>query len=204
MNIEYMPNEELWKWADEFRDMYAPDKLPPVDVVYIAEVDLGMEPLLTPQLFSKIGMDAALASDLKSLYIDEDSYLKWESGVHWIEKRMRFSIAHELGHLILHGDKIKGDGFQTLEDFKRWAGSPENYNTAEYQADEFAGRLLVPIDLLNEEFDRFRQKAEQFDPNWMGIAGMRGRIAEQIAPRFGVNSQVIEVRFDREGIWPAG
>lgn len=48
MNIEYMPNEELWKWADEFRDMYAPDKLPPVDVVYIAEVDLGMEPLLTP------------------------------------------------------------------------------------------------------------------------------------------------------------
>lgn len=33
---------------------------------------------------------------------------------------------------------------------------------------------------------------------------MRGRFAEQIASRFGVNAQVIEIRFDREGIWPAG
>jgi len=25
---------------------------------------------------------------------------------------------------------------------------------------------------------------------------------EEIAPRFGVNSQVIEIRFDKEGLWP--
>ena len=27
--------------------------------------------------------------------------------------------------------------------------------------------------------------------------------AERIAPRFGVHSQVIETRFDREGLWPS-
>ncbi|MCU0858681.1 MAG: hypothetical protein MUC65_09810 [Pontiellaceae bacterium] len=96
MNVEYKPVEELWGWADDFRKKFAQDAVPPIDVVYIAELDLGIEPLLTPQLFSKIGMDAALASDLKSIYIDEEAYLKWEAGQHWIEKRMRFSIAHEL------------------------------------------------------------------------------------------------------------
>jgi hypothetical protein len=204
MKIEYKPNEELWAWADDFREMYAPGVLPPIDVIYIAEIDMGLEIIPTPQLFSKIGMDAALAPDLGTVYVDEESYIKWEKGKHWVEKRLRFSFAHELGHRVLHGDQIQGGGFQTLDDFKRWVGSPVNYDVAEYQANEFAGRLLVPIDLLNAEFDRCRQKAEEFDPNWMGIAGMRERIAEQIAPRFGVNSQVIEVRFDHEGIWPAG
>jgi hypothetical protein len=32
---------------------------------------------------------------------------------------------------------------------------------------------------------------------------MRHLFAESVAPEFGVNSQVIEVRLDREGIWPA-
>lgn len=201
MNVEYKPIEELWGWADDFRAQFAQDTVPPIDVVYIAEVDLGMVPLLTPQLFSKIGMDAALAPDLKSIYIDEEAYLKWEAGQHWIEKRMRFSIAHELGHLVLHGDLIKGDGFQSLEDFKRWAGSPENYRIAEYQANEFAGRLLVPLGLLQEEFDRYRAEAEKL-PDWREISGMREYIAKKIAPRFGVNPQVIEVRFDHEGLWP--
>ena len=132
---------------------------------------------------------------------DEESYMKWEAGQHWIEKRMRFSFAHELGHLVLHGDLIKGDGFQSMEDFKRWAGSSENYRTAEYQANEFAGRLLVPLGLLQEEFDRYRAEAEKL-PDWREIEGMREYIAKKIAPRFGVNHQVIEVRFDREGIWP--
>jgi Zn-dependent peptidase ImmA (M78 family) len=201
MKIERKTDEELRAWADDFRASFAPDAVPPIDVIYIAEIDMGLEIIPTPQLFSKIGMDAALASDLNTVYVDEQSYMKWEAGQHWIEKRMRFSFAHELGHRVLHGDLIKGDGFQTLEDFKRWAGSPENYRTAEYQANEFAGRLLVPIDLLNQEFDRYRAEVEKL-PDWREIEGMREYIAKKIAPRFGVNHQVIEVRFDREGIWP--
>jgi hypothetical protein len=202
MKIERKTDEELRAWADEFHATFAPDAVPPIDVIYIAEIDIGLEIIPTPQLFSKIDMDAALASDLNTIYVDEESYMKWEAGQHWIEKRMRFSFAHELGHRVLHGDLIKGDGFQTLEDFKRWAGSPENYRIAEYQANEFAGRLLVPLGLLQEEFDRHCQKAQAYDPSWREIEGMREHIAKLIAPRFGVNHQVIEVRFDHEGLWP--
>lgn len=202
MKIEYRSNEDIHAWADDFRSMFTTDPVPPIDVIYIAEIELGLEIIPTPHLFSKIGMDAALAPNLDTVYVDEESYLKWESGQNWIEKRLRFSFAHELGHKVLHGDLIKESAFQTLGDFKRWAGSPENYQRAEYQADEFAGRLLVPIDLLKTEYDRYQAEAETFDPNWRDIEGIREHIAKKIAPRFGVNHQVIEVRFDHESIWP--
>ena len=45
-------------------------------------------------------------------------------------------------------------------------------------------------------------KAKTTDPNWLEIEGMRNHIAKKIAPCFGVNPQVIEVRLDHEGIWP--
>lgn len=204
MKIEYKSDEEIRNWAEDFRKEFAPDTAPPIDIIYIAEVDMGLDVIPTQHLFSKLGMDAALASDLKSIYVDEESYLKWEAGQHWIEKRMRFSFAHELGHRMLHGDLVQKDGFKSLDDFKRWAGNQANYERAEYQADEFAGRLLVPLELLNMEFDNYRQQVIEKNPEWMSIEGMREYIAKKIAPRFGVNHQVIEVRFDREGIWPAG
>jgi len=202
MKIDYRSNEDIHAWADDFRAMFSSASAPPIDVIYIAEIELGLEIIPTPHLFSKIGMDAALAPDLKTVYVDEESYLKWEAGQHWIEKRLRFSFAHELGHRVLHGDLITASKFQTLEDFKRWAGSAENYRRVEYQADEFAGRLLVPIDILKTEYDRYQAEAEKYDLNWRGIEGIREHMAKKIAPRFGVNHQVIEVRFDHESIWP--
>jgi hypothetical protein len=204
MKINYRSNEDIRAWADDFRAQIAGNPIPPVDVIYIAEIELGLEIIPTPRLFSEIGMDAALAPDLQTIYVDEASYIKWESGQKWIEQRLRFSFAHELGHMVLHGDLIKESNFQSIAEFKRWAGSPENYESAEYQADEFAGRLPVPIDILKEEYDFYRKKAEEFDKNWRGIEGIRETMAKKIAPRFGVNHQVIEVRFDHEGIWPAG
>lgn len=81
--------------------------------------------------------------------------------------------------MVLHEDLIKESKFQTLEDFKRWTGSPENYQRAEYQANEFAGRLLVPIDLLKEEYDRYQAEAEKFDSNWRGIEGIREHMAKK-------------------------
>ncbi len=94
MKINYKSPEQIWKLADTFRAQYAQDTIPPIDVVYIAEIDLALELVPTPQLFAKSGMDAALASDLHTVYVDEESYIKWEAGQNWIEKRLRFSVAH--------------------------------------------------------------------------------------------------------------
>jgi len=68
--------------------------------------------------------------------------------------RQRFTMAHELGHYILHRDMI-GQG---VDDDTMYRSTPEGefYNTAihkihEMQANSFAASVLMPEDLLRQE-----------------------------------------------------
>lgn len=54
----------------------------------------------------------------------------------------------------------------------------------------------------NVWYDRYCETASGNDPKWWQQDGVRKKLAQKIAPRFEVNHQVIETRFDREGIWP--
>lgn len=204
--MKYLELEEIWRKADTFREKLAQhdlDKLP-IDIIYYVETVLKLDIIPVPDLFSDHGIDAALSPDLSGFYIDEKSYLSWESGQNWIEKRLRFSFAHELGHYILHKDHIQSNKFDSIFEFKRWAIGSASNQSPEFQADEFAGRLLVPKETLEKIYDEYTDKIKDADPEWRDISGLREHLAEKIAPRFGVNKQVIEVRLDRERIWPAG
>lgn len=203
--VKYRSNEEIREKADEIR--CSPElvghNIPPIDVFYLAEVILKLDIIPLRNLLVDQHIDAALLPDLSGFYIDEEAYLSWEAGQAWVEQRLRFSFAHELGHYFLHKDEILGNQFRSVEDFRMWAKAREKYANAEYQADEFAGRLLVPCEMLLAAYDGYYMQAQQADPSWREIEGMREHLARKIAPKFGVNHQVIEVRFDREGIWPA-
>jgi hypothetical protein len=203
VKTRHLTHEELWAAADRFRASVKVEEgsEPPIDVIYIADVVLKMDIVPLPGLFAEERMDAALMPDLSGFYVDEGALTAWEAGSKWVENRLRFSFAHELGHYELHRDIIAERKFKSFDDFKRWAGSAHDLESAEYQANEFAGRLLVPHDLLFREYDAYQARAEQADPAWREIEGMREHIARKIAPRFGVNHQVVEVRFDQEGIW---
>ena len=204
-SVPFMENESIHRAADDFRSSEPLRGLIdlPIDVVYIAEIVLRLDVIPVTGFFAEFRMDAALLPNLTGLYVDEESYLSWEAGDKWTEKRLRFSFAHELGHYVLHHKVMREHSFRTLAEFRRWAGDRCNYESAEYQADEFAGRFLVPREVLLKTYDEYREKAEAVDSGWMEIEGTREYLAKKIARRFGVNSQVIETRFDREMIWAA-
>lgn len=70
------------------------------------------------------------------------------------DTRQRFTAAHELGHYMLHRDKI-GDG---VDDDRLYRSTPKGkyYNTAigrtqETEANKFAANVLMPIDLVTEK-----------------------------------------------------
>ena len=44
---------------------------------------------------------------------------------------------------------------------------------------------------------------EHLIPSFMASGQIRDNFAKRIAPRFGVNSQVIAIRLDRDSLWPA-
>nr|VFK49283.1 MAG: Zn-dependent peptidase ImmA, M78 family [Candidatus Kentron sp. TC]VFK49569.1 MAG: Zn-dependent peptidase ImmA, M78 family [Candidatus Kentron sp. TC]VFK65188.1 MAG: Zn-dependent peptidase ImmA, M78 family [Candidatus Kentron sp. TC] len=66
--------------------------------------------------------------------------------------RMRFTIAHEIGHLILHIDPEIG--IREFIDTKKTLNRKDSYwDSKEYEANNFAAQLLMPIDLINMHGD---------------------------------------------------
>lgn len=64
------------------------------------------------------------------------------------ETRKRFTIAHELGHFFLHLNQEK----KLFKDSMKTMSRSESYwDPIEAQANDFAARLLMPIDLIIEE-----------------------------------------------------
>ena len=76
-----------------------------------------------------------------------------QSGQFRSEERVRFTIAHELGHFYLpeHRNSLKSlDWHNCITDFT-------SRDPRESEADEFAADLLMPMELFRRELDRFRQ-----------------------------------------------
>lgn len=198
--------ESIWVQADTFRTQYfsGHDAALPLDVFTVAELDLRLDIIPFDDLFAKYEMDAMLRNDYTGLYVDSEAYQHLEHGPVWKQKRLRFTFAHELGHYVMHRDAAASRKYPDFESFFRWLHSDnaERYRL-EQEANEFAGHLLVPRNRLIEDFDRFAAKADTLTPHWRTKMDFRQALADQISDKYGVNSQVIEVRFDREAIWPA-
>lgn len=101
----------------------------PVDPVIIAN-KLGIK------VFGKTDINGSgyFEEETSSIYVNTNEPLV----------RQRFTVAHELGHAIL------GHGSSPRESYKLYNKS--NYQIQEFQANEFAGELLMPYDALNYFF----------------------------------------------------
>ncbi|HBF5908433.1 ImmA/IrrE family metallo-endopeptidase [Clostridioides difficile] len=76
-----------------------------------------------------------------NIKIREDVYLNAVEG----KGRDRFTMAHELGHFLLHNPK------NVI--LARTKSKTKIYEDAEWQADTFAAELLMPIDMITDEDD---------------------------------------------------
>lgn len=78
--------------------------------------------------------------------------------------------------------------------------------TFEWQADEFAGRLLVPYGALKSEVAKLDEiidkEAELRDYLSRDQDAVLSRVAPSLRRKFGLSEAVIETRVRREGLWP--
>lgn len=181
--------EHVWQKIEELRAEYEILRVErtPIDVFTFFEVDLRLDPIPFPRLTLKYRVEAAITADFTGLYLDEEQYALMEKGPEWRLSRLRFTIAHELAHFFLHKDLPQAEHFSSLPAFAHWTNN-------------YAGRKYT----IEQEANEFAGPAEKLVPNFMEAGAMRDKFSEKVAPRFGVNTQVIAVRLDRDGIWPAG
>lgn len=198
--------EAVWAAVEQFRQQYLVGPLAhlPVDVFTLAELEFKLDIIPFDDLYEKYEVDAALMQDFSGIYVDAEAYIIWEKGPRWKQRRLRFSVAHELGHYFLHREVASKLIFHTFDEFAVWTkGNHGQQYSLEQTANEFAGRLLVPEERLRTAFDKFAEVAKGVIPNWYSSPDMRHSFAEKLREQFEVNTQVIETRLDREGIWPA-
>ncbi len=197
--------DSIGKKIDDLRNQYPilREDVIPLDIFSFFEIDLGLDPIPFDGLTSRYQVEAAIKADFTGLYVDAEQYLFMERGPVWKLNRLRFTIAHELAHYFLHQSFPQDKDFSSVTGFARWSS---DYGGKKYiieqEANEFAGRLLVPYRRLNEMFEEFADEAKKIIPHFLANEQLRYQFSERVAPRFGVNTGVIEVRLDRENLWP--
>ena len=106
---------------------------------------------------------------------------------HEPEVRQRFTMAHELGHFILHreGELFVDKGFKTM--YRPTTNTPST-EWQEWEANEFAACILMPENLMREEV----QKAEMDygDNIWI----------RELADKFKVSESAMSIRISRLGL----
>jgi Zn-dependent peptidase ImmA (M78 family) len=112
----------IWERVESFRKEFLThdSKHLPIDVFTLAEIDLKLDIVPFDDLFQKYDCDAALMLDFSGIYVDAEAYVLWEKGPLWKQKRLRFSVAHELGHYVLHREIAKKVTFKDLKSFAMW------------------------------------------------------------------------------------
>src|SRR5208283_4655088 len=95
----FIPRERIWQETEKLRAAYPAGRIVPVQVLELAEFDLGLELIPAEGLREELEIDALLMGDLKSILVDRRAFMNPR-----MEYRLRFSVAHEIGHLILHRD----------------------------------------------------------------------------------------------------
>ena len=91
--------EDIRVAADNFRNKYWPSNSIPVDIFEILEFELNIEIRTIFSLKEAGDIDALLLGNLKTIVVDLNDFLNERS-----QNRLRFSVAHEIGHLVLHSD----------------------------------------------------------------------------------------------------
>ena len=145
---EWIDREKLWGIADNFFRKYWPEGTLPVDMEKIIQDRLKLYIDPKHNWKAEIDMDAFLRRDLTGIVVDNDCYMEEK-----FQNRTRFSFAHEVGHLVLHRDIYSQISISSPEEWKDFVLTlPEReYESFEWQANEFAGRLLVPRQELISE-----------------------------------------------------
>lgn len=190
IEIPYFTYEQLRQCANIFIARFHPSETIPIPIEEIIDLKLKINIIPLPGLHRAFEIDGFTSSDLRDISVDEFVY---ESRV----GRYRFTLAHEVGHIVLHKSFYQAYRFRTIDEWKYFVKTlPEkDFHWLEWQANCFAGLVLVPKKQLMKSVYRAtkRIKAEGISlKDNMEFAW--DVIVEHISEEFSVSKNVIETR----------
>jgi len=196
IEIPFFSYEEIRNRADNFLRQYHPSREIPVPIEEIIEFQMNIDIFPIQGLHTILDIDGFTISDLSTIYVDDFVY-KSRPG------RYRFTLAHEVGHIILHKEIYSKANFQNIKEWKDFINSisDKDHSWLEYHAYTFGGLVLVPgehlIRLTEFYVNRIQKEDISLSENWDFAWD---RIADQLAKDFEVSTQVIEKRLSKDKV----
>jgi hypothetical protein len=156
MKVPYFSNKDIKLIADNFRLEYWREEIP-VDIEMIADQKLNIKIIPIPDLIKLASVDALITSKWDTVFTDRFFYFEREN-------RFRFSLAHEIGHFILHKEIYESFEIKNIEDYNDFFDnmSQDDYRFFESQANRFANYLLIPTDRLEKEIKNITNNDEKY------------------------------------------
>jgi len=102
------------------------------------------------------------------------------------EERKRFTIAHELGHFLLHS--LSPQYIDKHRIYFRDADSSTGEDIKEIQANQFAAELLMPTNLLKKDFHEHSSLIQDDNPS---------KLIRKLANKYQVSEQAMSIRIGK-------
>lgn len=153
LEVSYLAYEQIADVAYRLLCKLNYESTIPVPIEKIIEFHFGIGIVPIPELLNSLEIDGWTSTDLKTINVDDFIYKRREN-------RYRFTLAHELGHVILHEKIFKSYKFSKIDEWKRFYNEVDekSYSWLESQAYNFAGLILVPPIHLKKHFEKLVAK----------------------------------------------
>ena len=192
----YLKYEAIGKRADEFLKKYHPGLELPVPIEKIVEFDLKLDIIPMPNLYKDHDIEGFITSDMTAIYVDNIQYEIYE-------QKYRFTLAHEVGHYVLHSKSLRDITWGSVEEYikMRLSVNPRDLDWFETQGHWFAEQVLLPRKRFLEvvrgvvEDNRTLIKGIPADPKTIFEY-----LSNVIAPPFNVSPGVVKCRIGRRDL----
>ncbi len=197
-NILFLRNEIIEKQANIFREKFW-DKSIPVEIEAIIDFKLDIQINPIKGMMSECGTDAFITPDWQFINVDYDRYMDER-----YKKRLRFSLAHEIGHFVLHKKIHKQFNITVIKDIYKFYEEllERQYGRLETQANIFAEYLLIPKDKLiierNKQLKQFEEN-DDFELEKIDKETLNSYLANPVSNIFGVSEEAAQIALGKLG-----
>lgn len=194
--LPFLTYSDIKSKANVFLRKYCPSRSLPIPIERIVEYDLGLDIAPFPDLYRTHRVNAWLDLARSTIFVDDYQY-------HHFYEKYRFTLAHEVGHYVLHSNLYESAEFRDTEEYVEWYFSllKRDLFWLEEHADNFAGLVLVPAPELETLCQRVASEyANVFKGLRIPPEDAWFHLANEVAPFFEVNQPTVHIRIRREGI----
>ncbi len=196
IKVPFFSYQDVGRYAENFLKKYHQTLELPIPIEWIIESNLELHIVPINNLYRDFCQSGFLSADRTKIFIDEYQY------DNYIEK-YRFTLAHEVGHYVLHKSLYEGVIFKSEQEYFEFLQSiPQNelfwYET---QGNWFAAQLLVPTPQLEKScITLLESNCEQFSDGKQLSHEFWSYASNVLAEPFEVSPIVVEIRIDKENL----